>query len=330
MKAMVLERVEGGSQLALTDVPEPAVGPRQVAVAVRAASINRADLLQRAGSYMPGGSPQVLRAGLDAAGQVVAVGEAVKTVTVGDRVMAMAPGGLAERVVVDETMLVPIPEAWSEAEGAAAVVALMTAHNALVTAARLREGESVLVHGAASGVGLQTVQLSSFLGAGTVIATTRSARAADLLRGLGADHVVDVSQVDFISAVSRIKGDQGVDVIVDHVGGPYLADNVACLSVKGRLVSVGRLAGSTGALDMETLALKRLEIIGVTFRTREAEEKDAIAAGVRSLLKTEGASEALRPTVDRTLPWTRVEDAYEVMERNAHLGKIVLEVATAN
>lgn len=329
MKAMVLERVEGSSQLSLTDVPEPAVGPQQVAVAVRAASINRADLLQRAGSYMPGASPQVLRAGLDAAGQVVAVGESVKTVTVGDRVMAMAPGGLAERVVVDETMLVPIPEAWSEAEGAAAIVALMTAHNALV-AARLREGESVLVHGAASGVGLQTVQLSRFLGGGTVIATTRSARAADLLRGLGADHVVDVSQVDFISAVSRIKGDQGVDVIVDHVGGPYLADNVACLSVKGRLVSVGRLAGSTGTLDMEALALKRLEIIGVTFRTREAEEKDAIAAGVRRLLQTEGASEALRPTVDRTLPWTRVEDAYEVMERNAHLGKIVLEVATAN
>jgi NADPH:quinone reductase-like Zn-dependent oxidoreductase len=231
---------------------------------------------------------------------------------------------------VDEAMLVPIPQTWSEAEGAAAIVALMTAHNALVTGARLRDGESVLVHGAASGVGLQTVGLSSFLGAGTVIATTRSARAVGLLRGLGAHHVVDVSQVDFVSAVSRIAGDQGVDVIVDHVGGPYLADNIDCLAVKGRLVSVGRLAGGTGTLDMETLALKRLEIIGVTFRTREAEEKAAIAAGVRDLLKTEGASEALRPTIDRILPWARVEDAYEVMERNAHLGKIVLEVGAAN
>ena len=163
MKAMVLERVEGGSELMLADMPEPAVGPRQVAVAVRAASVNRADLDQRAGNYMPGRVPQVVRAGLDAAGQVVAVGEGVKTVAVGQRVMAMAPGGLAERVVVDETMVVPLPEDWSEAEGAAAIVALMTAHNALVTAARLRKGESVLVHGATSGVGLQTVRLSSWV-----------------------------------------------------------------------------------------------------------------------------------------------------------------------
>lgn len=329
MKAMVLERVEGGSELRLADVPEPAVGPRQVAVAVRAASVNRADLLQRAGSYLPGGNPDVVRAGLDAAGQVVAVGEGVQTVAVGQRVMAMAPGGLAERVVVDEAMVVPLPEDWSEAEGAAAIVALMTADNALVTAGRLREGESVLVHGATSGVGLQTVRLASFLRAGSVIATTRSARGVNLLHELGADHVVDVSRVDFAFAVSQFNGDHGIDVLIDHVGGPYLGGNLHCLAVKGRLVSVGRLGGSTGTLDMETVALKRLEIIGVTFRTREPEEKAAIAAGVRSLLNTLGASEALRPIIDRTLPWTRAEKAYEVMERNAHLGKIVLEVGPA-
>lgn len=329
MKAMVLERIEEGSELRLADVPEPAVGPGQVAVAVRAASVNRADLLQRAGNYLPGGNPEVIRAGLDAAGPVVALGEGVKTVAVGQRVMAMAPGGQAERVVVDEAMVVPLPEDWSEAEGAAAIVALMTADNALVTAARLSEGESVLVHGATSGVGLQTVRLARFLGAGTLVATTRSARGVNLLHDLGADQVIDVSRLDFPSEVSRISGDHGIDVVIDHVGGPYLGGNLHCLAVKGRLISVGRLGGSAGTLDMETVALKRLEIIGVTFRTREADEKAAIAAGVRSLLNTAGASEALRPIIDRTLPWTRAEKAYEVMERNAHLGKMVLEVGPA-
>jgi NADPH:quinone reductase-like Zn-dependent oxidoreductase len=124
-------------------------------------------------------------------------------------------------------------------------------------------------------------------------------------------------------------GPKGVDVVLDHVGGPYLAGNVECLAVGGRLVSVGRLGGGTGPLDLEALALKRLEIIGVTFRTRDADEKAAIAAGVRNLLVQDGAAEALRPTVDRTLPWIRKDEAYEVMERNAHLGKIVLEVAAA-
>ncbi|MPZ60537.1 MAG: zinc-binding dehydrogenase [Propionibacteriales bacterium] len=322
---MALDFGAGDPTLRLVDAPEPELGPRQVAVAVRAASVNRADLLQRAGSYLPGGTPTVVRAGLDAAGEVVAVGELVEAVAVGQRVMTMAPGGLAEKVVVDEGMAVPLPEDWSNVEGAAAIVALMTAHNALTTAGRFQPGESVLVHGAASGVGLQTVQLSRFLGAGTIIATTRSGRAAELLRRLGA-HVVDVAQEDFPSAVGGTVGERGVDVVVDHVGGPYLAGNLTCLAVRGRLISVGRLGGGAGDLDMDTLALKRLEIIGVTFRTRDAGEKAAIAAGVRELLDTAGASDALRPTVDRTLPWTRVADAYELMERNAHLGKIVLDV----
>ena len=330
MKVMMLKGAGATAVLELVDVPAPhEVGPTQIAIEVRAASVNRADLLQRAGSYVPaGGRPEEMPAGIDAAGRVVEVGERVETIRVGDRVMAMVQGGLAERVVVDAAMAVHTPDAWSDVEGAAAIVALMTEHNALVTAGRLRQGESVLVCGAASGVGLQAVQLSRFLGAGAVIATTRSSRSAELLRGLGADHVIDVGQKDFPSEVRRVVGDRGVDVVVDHVGGPYLAGNVECLAVQGRLVSVGRLAGGLGTLDMEKLALKRLEIIGVTFRTRSSDEKAAIAAGVRALLETDRAVEPLRPTVDRSLPWVRVEEAYEVMERNAHLGKIVLEVSS--
>lgn len=327
MRAVVLQRRGDGTTLAMVEVAEPSPGPGQVAIAVRAASVNRADLLQRAGTYLPDEPPAVQRVGLDAAGEVVAVGDGVARLGVGQRVMAMAAGGLAETVVVDEQMAVPVPAEWSDAEGAAAIVGLMTAHNALVTAGRLTPGEAVLVHGASSGVGTQTVQLARYLGAGEVVATTRSGRADDLLRRLGADHLVDLSREELPAAVRRIRGEAGVDLVIDHVGGPYLPGNVEALAVRGRLVSVGRLGGATGTLDMETLARKRLEIIGVTFRTRTAEEKAAIADGVRRLLEAESAAHALRPHIDRVLPWTRVEEAHEVMERNDHLGKIVLQVA---
>ena len=327
MKAMMLKRAGSGSVLELMQVPAPDVGPRQIAIAVRAASVNRADLLQRAGSYLPGGGLEVAPAGIDAAGEVVDVGELVDSVHVGDRVMAMAPGGLAELAVVDAAMAVRPPDAWSDVEGAAAIVALMTEHNALHTVARLQPGESVLIHGATSGVGMQAVQLARFLGAGTVIATTRSSRVTGLLTELGADQVIDVSRQEFSEAVLRCTEGRGVDVVVDHVGGPYLAGSLRCAAVRARIVSVGRLGGGHGDLDMETLAFKRVEIIGVTFRTRNDVEKAAIAAGVRELLGAPGAAEALRPRIDRTLPWTRAVDAYNVMEGNDHLGKIVLEVS---
>lgn len=329
MKAMMWKRGETGTVLDLMEVADPEVGPGQVAIAVQAASVNRADLVQRAGgSYLPGASLAMTPAGLDASGQVVEVGEQVESLKVGDRVMTMATGGLAERVVVDATMAVPIPEGWSAIEGAAAIVGLMAEHNALHTAARLVAGESVLIHGASSGVGLQAVQLARYLGAGNVIATTRSSRASGLVGNLGAHHVIDTSSEDFTDRVRHITNKRGVDVIIDHVGGPYLAGNFECAAVRARLVSVGRLGGGQGYLDMGTLALKRLEIIGVTFRTRAPDEKAEIAAGVRDLLDTPRAGEALRPTVDQTFVWTEAARAYEVMESNAHLGKLVLEVSS--
>lgn len=327
MKAMLVKRSEGVAVLALEELSDPAPGPGDVLVAVRAASVNRADILQRAGTYVLNTSSGPERVGLDVAGDIIAVGDAVQSLHVGDRVMAMTPGGLAERVVVDAAMAVPLPSTWSYDEGAAAIVALMTEHNAIRAAARLQAGESILIHAAASGVGLQAVQLARFLGAGTVIATARSSRAQDLLTSLGANHVIDTSRERFAERVLDVTRGEGVDVIIDHVGGPYLADNVACAAVRARLVGVGRLGGSRGALDMETLALKRMEIIGVTFRTRSATEKVAIVSALRNDLDRPGAYESLRPTVDRTLPWTEALVAQEVMESNAHLGKIVLNVS---
>ncbi|WP_104126008.1 zinc-binding dehydrogenase [Cryobacterium sp. Y57] len=325
MRAIVVEQKPGGSVLSMRDLPSPAPSPHQVKIRVRTASVNRADLGQRAGTHQPvnpGSAPVVV--GLDAAGDVVTVGSAVTGVHVGDRVMAIVSGGLSEEVVVDAALVIPIPPAWTYAEGAAAILGLMTEHNALRTAGELEPGETVLVHAAASTVGLQCVQLAKYLGAGLIIATVRTDRATDLLRSSGADHVVEVGEAGFADRVLELTDGRGADVIVDHVGGPYLADNIRCAALRGRVVGVGRLGGAHGDLDLEALAFKRISIIGVTFRTRDAAEKAAIVAALLS--DVDPAFAALRPSIDRILPWTEVQQAQDLMAANSHLGKIVLSL----
>ena len=325
MRAIVIEQNPSGSVLSMRDLPSPEPGARQVKIRVRTASVNRADLGQRAGTHLPvspGSAPVVV--GLDAAGDVVTVGREVTDVHVGDRVMTIVSGGLSEEIIVDAALVVPIPQAWTYAEGAAAILGLMTEHNALRTAGGLKPGETVLVHAAASSVGLQCIQLAKYLGAGLIIASVRTDRATDLLRSQGADHVVEVGEAGFADQVLELTDGRGVDVIVDHVGGPYLADNVRCAALLGRLVGVGRLGGADGVLDLEALAFKRLSIIGVTFRTRDAAEKAAIVAALLS--EVDPAFEALRPSIDRILPWTEVRQAQDLMAANSHLGKIVLSL----
>lgn len=323
MKAMVVEHDADGAVLVMRDIPAHEPGPAQVKIRVRAASVNRADLAQRAGTHQPtapGGVPAVV--GLDAAGEVVEVGREVTDVLVGDRVMAIANGGLSEEVVIDAALAVPIPVAWTYAEGAAAILGLMTEHNALSTNGRLQQGETVLIHAAASSVGLQCVQLAKYLGAGLIIATTRSDRATELLRSVGADHVVIIGESGFADRVLDLTDGHGADVIIDHVGGPYLADNIRCAAIKGRLVGVGRLGGAEGVLDLEALAFKRLSLIGVTFRTRDAQDKAEIVAALCSNVDLK--DEALRPHIDRIMPWTEARQAQDLMAANSHLGKIVL------
>jgi len=328
MKAIVIESGASEPELVMRDVTAPVVAPGQVKVRVHAASVNRADLAQRAGTHnpvAPGSAPVVV--GLDAAGDVTEIGAGVDGVHVGDRVMALVAGGLSEDVVVDAAMAVPIPQAWSYAEGAAGILGLMTEHNALRTVGGLEPGESVLIHGAASAVGLQCVQLARYLGAGLIIATTRSDRSTDLLLSQGADHVVIVGTEGFADTVLALTDDRGVNVIIDHVGGPYLSDSVRCAALKGRLVSVGRLGGGQGMLDLEAVALKRLSILGVTFRTRDAREKASVVAAMRSEIDLD--LEVLRPRIDRIMPWADARQAQDLLAENSHLGKVVLAVTEA-
>lgn len=327
MQAVLLETIDGNVTPTLSTIDEPELRPGHIRIAVRAASINRADLLIRAGTHAPAATaadaPPV--AGLDACGEVIEVAPDVTGITKGDRIMAMVSGGLAEQVIVPAAAAVPVPRAWSFAEGAAAITALMTEHNALVTAARLQPGETVLVHAAASGVATQAIQLAKVLGAGRVFGTTRSHSDSPVLRELGLDELINVSESNFADRILELTDGVGVDVIIDHVGGPYLEDNLRAAAIKARIIGVGRLGGATGTLDLEELARKRVELVGVTFRTRSDEEKFAIARALREV-DLETNADALRPLIHNTYPWEKVLEAQEGLATNKHVGKIVLEV----
>lgn len=336
MKAVLLTPKAGESaDVGLGEIDEPRCGPGQVKIDVRAASVNRADLAQRAGTH--GGASPVssapVVAGLDAAGEIVEIGPDVPGFRCGDRVMVMVAGGLAQRVVVDHTMLVRIPVNWSYVEGAGAVLGFMTAHNALASAGRMSSDDVVLVHAAGSGVGMQAIQLARHLGARSIVGTTRSDRSHRLLEKLGADHMISTHQDSFEDRIAEFTDGHGADVIVDLVGGPYLQANVRAAAVGARLVSVGRLGGPEGLLDIETIAYKRIEIIGVTFRTRSPAEKarvvsdlvrDVPALGLNG--ESAEAPESLRPHVFQVMDWTDTAEAHRIMVQNDAVGKIVLEV----
>ncbi|MEV0642377.1 zinc-binding dehydrogenase [Streptomyces sp. NPDC050619] len=330
MKAILIKPTDGEATLELSDIEPPTIGPRDVRIRVHAASVNRADLLTRAGTHVsasPAAGPPI--AGIDAAGEVTEIGTKVTTLKPGDRVMAMAPGGLAEQVCVSADMAVPVPPAWSWVDGSAAVLGLMTEHNALVTAGRMTKGDTVLIHAVASGVGTQAVQLARELGAGRIIGTTRTPRderVAETLAGLGLDELITSSETDFADRILELTDGKGADVILDHVGGPYLTRNIKAAAVRGRIVGIGRLGGAEGTLDMEELARKRVEIIGTTFRTRTPEEKARVVADLRQGVDLVSAAERLRPIVDRVLPWTDALEAQNALATGQHLGKIVLKV----
>lgn len=327
MKAVLIVPSEGRADLSLREIDSPELGAGQVRISVKAVSVNRADLLIRTGAHVPasGGSGPAI-AGLDAAGEVIEVAEGVAGVAVGDRVMAMVGGGLAEEIVAPAAMVLPIPSAWSYIEGAAAVLGLMTEHNALVTAANLQKGEAVLVHAASSGVGTQAVQLARHIGAGLVLGTSRSRRDEEALRRLGLDELIEAGSGEFADRVLAATGGNGVDIIIDHVGGPYLAENVRASAIRGRIVDVGRLGGAEGTLDLEEVARKRLTLVGTTFRTRTPDEKAEVVRALREHIDLETSANSLRPVVEQTFDWTEVAAAQELLEHNAHTGKIVVTI----
>lgn len=323
MKAAVV--APGGVEV--REVAKPSPAPNQVLVRVRAAGLNRADLIMASGRMhgSSGGAGALL--GLEFAGEVEAVGAEVEGVKAGDRVMCSGNGGYAEYAVTDWGRVAKIPAnnmSWEQA--ATLPVALQTMHNAVVTAGRLEPGESVLIQGASSGVGLMGLQIAKLKGARLVMGTSTNARRRERLKEFGADLAIDTTQPEWSEEVLKATGGKGVDLIVDQVSASVANQNLKAAAVLGRIVNVGRLGGFKGEFDFDLHAMKRIDYIGVTFRTRSLEEVREINRLVRQDLWEAVEAGKLTLPIDKTFPLAEAAAALAHMRANAHFGKIVLVV----
>jgi putative PIG3 family NAD(P)H quinone oxidoreductase len=325
MKAVVFGGKGGPEVVEIREVPDPVPSRGEVLVRVRAAALNRADLLQRRGLYPPPPGYREDVPGLELAGEVARVGEGVTTWNPGDRVMAIAAGeAQAELAVVHERMLLPVPEGMDLAQAGAIPEAGVTSHDALFTLGGLRPGWPVLVHAVGSGVSTAAVQIARAAGA-TVIGTSRTADKLERARALGLDHGVLVSRDEprFAEQVRQVAR-RGVPLVLDFVGAPYAAENLAALSPGGRIVVIGTMGGPKATVDLGALMRARGSVIGTVLRPRPLDEKiaatQAFARDVLPLL----AAGRVKPVVDEVLPMARAREAHERMERNESFGKLVL------
>ena len=329
MPAAVVVDDGGARSLAVREVPRPSIGQGEVLVRVRAAGLNRADLALNAGHFRNAGAPTAAAtAGVEFAGEVAEVGPGVSGFHAGDRVMAMCQGAFARYAKVHPRLLLRVPDEIGWEVAATAPVALMTAHDALVTRAGLRTGEVVLVQAVTSGVGIVACRMARLLGAGLVIGTSGSAaRLAKLAElGLGPDVAIDTSREDTAGQVRAATGGHGADVIVDLVGGPCLETHLRSVALRGRIVCVGRMGGSRGELDLDLLSTQRATIVGVTFRTRSLDEIAAVAARMGEEILPQVASGALRWPVDQSFPLASIAQAYDWMRSRGPLGKVAITV----
>ena len=304
--------------------PEPARG--EVRVRIHATAVNRADLLQRLGQYpAPSGAPADIP-GLEIAGEVDAVGDAVTEFAVGDRVFGLVGGGAyAEYVVVHARTLARPPSSLKFADAAAVPEAFVTAWDALIDQGHLTAGETVLVHAVGSGVGTAALQIARAVGALT-LGTARSAEKLARCRELGLDEGILLEDGTFVNDVFVRTGYRGADVVLELVGGPYVAQDLACLASKGRIIVVGTLGGAQAELDLHTLMRKRAHVRGTVLRARPLEEKIATARTLERHLVPLFARGSLRPVVDCVLQLEQAAEAHRLMQSNQTFGKIVLAV----
>jgi NADPH2:quinone reductase len=323
MTAIAVEDGKGPPEaLKPVRMPRPEPGPGEVLIAVRAAGVNRPDLLQRRGAYPPPpGAPETL--GLEVAGEIAALGEGAGRWQVGDNVAALlGGGGYAEYAVVDARHALPVPQGLGFVEAASLPETLFTVWANVFDIGHLASGESLLLHGANSGIGVAAIQMAKAAGA-RVFATVRGAHKVREVRELGADLVIDASAEDFAGMV-RTQG--GAEVVLDMVGGDYTPKNLACLNPGGRLVQIATLGGNLAEVDMGLVMRKRLTLTGSTLRPRSADEKARLARAVEETVWPWIAAGKLRPVIDRVFPLAQAGEAHAWLEAGGRLGKVVLEV----
>ena len=323
MKAAVV----GEKGVEVRDVPKPTPGPDEVLIRVRASSLNRADLLIALGHAYGTASGSGARLGLECAGEVEAVGRAVSAIQPGDRVLGSAPGGFAQYVATDAARVHRIPANNMTYEQATCLpVALQTMHNAVVTAGRLKHGETLLMQGASSGVGLMGMQIGKLMGAALVIGTSSDPQRRARLSEFGCDLAIDPADPKWPRQVAEATGGKGVDLIVDMVSAGVANQNLEAAAVLGRIVNVGRLGGMKGEFNFDLHALKRIDYIGVTFRTRTLAEIQEINRVMRADLWPAVEAGGLSLPIYRTYPLDDIAEALSVMRSNQHFGKIVIAV----
>jgi NADPH2:quinone reductase len=329
MRAVLLKGFGGPEVLELGEASRPSPGPGQVLIRIAATSVNRADLQQRAGNYAPPpGESEIL--GLECAGVIEALGDGVGGWRVGDRVMTLlGGGGYAEYATAAAGTLMPIPDHLDLVRAAAIAEVWITAFLNVFREAGLRPGETLLVHGGASGVGTAAIQLAKALGPSPVLVTVGSEDKAEACLGLGAERAILYKSEDFSSRVRELTGDHGADVILDHIGAAYLEPNLACLALYGRLVIIGLLGGARAELNIGRLMIKRQRIVGSVLRARPIEEKAEITTAFREQVLPRFASGELKPVIHTVLPLAEVRQAHELMAANANTGKILLQVDPA-
>jgi NADPH2:quinone reductase len=329
MRAIVIAQPGGPEVLTLTERPDPVPSLGEVRVRIHATAVNRADLLQRMGLYpAPPDAPSDIP-GLEYAGVVDALGAGVTDLAVGDRVFGLAPGGTyAEAITVHARAVARLPAELSFVQGAAVPEAFITAYDAIVSQGRLASGERVLIHAVGSGVGTAAVQIARAIGA-EAIGTARTADKLERAKALGMRHGIHAKSAAFADEVLAATGKDGVDVVLELVGGAYVAEDLRCLALHGRIVVVGTLAGANVDLNLAVLMRRRATLRGTLLRSRPLEDRilamRTFARHVVPLFSAQSPT-PLVPVVDRTFPWGEAGDAHSYLATNEGFGKVVLEV----
>jgi NADPH2:quinone reductase len=317
-------RTPGGPEaLVPAQRPVPQLRAGELLIKVAASGVNRPDLAQRAGSYPPPPGASDLP-GLEAAGTVAALGDGVSGWTIGDAVCALTPGGsYAEYCTVPAPQCLPLPKGYDMLHAAALPENYFTVWHNLFERARLEQGESVLIHGGASGIGTTAIQLAKAFGA-TVFTTVRSREKADAVRKLGADHAVLYKDNDWAAEVKKLSG--GVDVVLDMVAGDYLPKNLQLLKQEGRCVVIALQGGATATINAGIVMVNRLTVTGSTLRPQSVENKGRMARGLQAKVWPLLESGRIRPVLYKTFPLKEAAAAHAELERANHVGKVMLTV----
>jgi putative PIG3 family NAD(P)H quinone oxidoreductase len=325
MRAIVIDQPGDEDCMQVGTLPAPELSEGALRIRNHAAGVNRADLLQRQGLYPPpAGAPATL--GLECAGEVVELSEGVTGFAVGDRVMALLPGGgYAEEVVVDAGSVIPLPDALGFEEGAGLTETLLTVFLNVFQLGALPEGGAVLVHGGGSGIGTTTIDLVKRAG-GRVIATAGSAEKCERCLAIGADAVANYREDDWVATVHQATDGRGVDVVLDSIGAPYLVRNLEALADDGALVLIGLMGGAKAEIPLGMLLTRRLRLIGSTLRTRSPEQKAAIVRAFLERFGNDLAAGSIRPVLHQVFDLDEAPAAHRTMKASTHFGKLVLRV----